>query len=150
MSWAVIRSRSPALRTLPSRTVPTLSWRPISLTLSLFPLKAKAEVRAATRSPSTLVRAVMISSVIPSEKYSFAPSGLMFTKGRTAMDVARGGPSDAPLVVRAVLHARLASPRPKAAARIGRSHLADLGFRLLGDADGGSSSAGARSAVGAN
>ncbi len=50
-----------------------------------FPLSAKTEVREATRSPSTLARASISSSVIPSLRYSLSGSGLAFTKGRTAM-----------------------------------------------------------------
>jgi hypothetical protein len=41
--------------TLPSRTVATFSSSPIRLTFFAFPLNWKAEVRAATRKPSTFV-----------------------------------------------------------------------------------------------
>src|SRR4030065_2055031 len=39
-----------------------------------------------TKSRGALERAVMISSVIPSLKYSCCGSSLMFTKGRTAIE----------------------------------------------------------------
>ena len=68
MSWAVIRSRFPALRTLPSSTVATLSCSPISRMSWFFPLNANADVRDATCSASTLVSALMISSAMPSQK----------------------------------------------------------------------------------
>ena len=87
MSCAVTRSRVPARRTLPARTVATLSFSPTSRTSASLPLKAKAEVRAATRRPSTLLSALISSSVMPSEKYSFSRSALMFTNGSTAIDV---------------------------------------------------------------
>ena len=40
-----------------------------------------------TFKPSTVVRALIISSVMPSLKYSFSGSALILTKGRTAMDL---------------------------------------------------------------
>jgi len=58
----------PAFRTLPSRTVATLSLFPISPISSFLPLKAKADVREATCSASILLSALMISSAIPSQK----------------------------------------------------------------------------------
>jgi hypothetical protein len=63
-----MRSLRPDWRTLPSRTVPTPRADPILRTSSSLPLKAKEEVRDATRSASMLVRALMISSVMPSLK----------------------------------------------------------------------------------
>src|SRR6185295_11826085 len=68
--------------------VETLSRRPMSRISSVFPLKTKADVRDATRNDWILVRALMISSAIPSVKYSLFGSGLMLTKGRTATDFA--------------------------------------------------------------
>src|SRR5437588_8209642 len=53
---------------------------------SLFPLNANAEVRDATSSARTFVRALMISSLIPSVKNSFSASALMFVNGNTAID----------------------------------------------------------------
>ncbi|WP_323757095.1 hypothetical protein [Roseivirga sp.] len=40
-----------------------------------------------TFKPFTVVRALIISSVMPSLKYSFSGSALIFTKGRTTMDL---------------------------------------------------------------
>ena len=40
-----------------------------------------------TFKPFTVVRALIISSVMPSLKYSFSGSALILTKGRTAMDL---------------------------------------------------------------
>ena len=51
-----------------------------------MPLKENAEVRAATRRFGSWVNALMISSEIPSEKYSFSGSPLMLAKGSTAME----------------------------------------------------------------
>src|SRR5262245_49306070 len=91
MSCAVMRTRLPALATLPSRTAPTLSCEPIVRTSSFLPLKANDEVRAATRRPDTLDSAVIKSSEMPSLKYSFSLSELMLTKGNTATDFFCGG-----------------------------------------------------------
>jgi hypothetical protein len=85
MSWAVMRTRFPTLRTLPSSTEVTPSFSPICRTSTSLPLKAKEEVREATWMPGTLARALMISSVIPSLKYSFSGSALMLARGRTAI-----------------------------------------------------------------
>ena len=46
---------------------------------------ANTDVREATRSPSTLARATINSSVMPSLRYSFSGSELAFTKGSTAI-----------------------------------------------------------------
>ena len=93
MSWAVIRRRLPALRTLPSRIVATSRSLPISRTCRSFPLCAKEDVLAATRSPSSRVNALINSSAMPSPKYSWSPSGLMSVKGSTAME---GGACSSP------------------------------------------------------
>ena len=90
VSWAVIRSRFPARRTVPSSTALTLSRAPSVRTSSRAPLKANTEVRDATCSPSTLVSAVISSSVIPSLKYSLSGSALTLTNGSTA--IARASP----------------------------------------------------------
>ena len=50
------------------------------------------EVRDATWMPGTFARALMISSVIPSLKYSFSGSALMLASGRTAMALRAGEP----------------------------------------------------------
>ena len=88
-----MRTRFPTLRTLPSSTELTPSFSPICRTSTSLPLKAKEEVREATCMPGTLARALMISSVMPSLKYSFSGSALMLASGRTAMALraARGG-----------------------------------------------------------
>ena len=78
----------PIFRTLPSSTVETLSLRPISPITSCFPLNANDDVREATRSDCTLVSALMISSAMPSAKYSLSASALMLAKGNTATDFA--------------------------------------------------------------
>ena len=62
MSCAVTRIRSPALRTLPSKTVVTPRARAILRTSSCLPLKAKADVRAITFRPGILARRLMIHS----------------------------------------------------------------------------------------
>ena len=89
MSCAVTRIFRPDWRTLPSSTVVTPSAAPILRTSSSFPLNANAEVREATRSASIFVSALMISSVIPSLKYSFSLSALMLRSGSTAIEACR-------------------------------------------------------------
>ncbi len=88
MSWAVIRIRSPALRTLPSRTVRTFNLSAMLRMSSFFPLNANDDVRDATRRDWIRESALMISSAMPSAKYSFSGSALMFANGRTATDFA--------------------------------------------------------------
>ena len=85
-----MRIRFPTLRTLPSSTEVTPSFSPISRTSACLPLKAKEEVREATCTPGTLASALMISSVIPSLKYSFSGSALMLVSGRTAIALTGG------------------------------------------------------------
>ncbi len=68
MSWAEMRSRPPDLRTLPSSTDPTPSWRPISRTSVSRPLNENDELWATTRSSGTFVRPLMSSSERPSQK----------------------------------------------------------------------------------
>ena len=53
---------------------------------SFFPLNENADVLAATRKSGSWASALMISSAIPSLKYSFSGSVLMFANGNTAMD----------------------------------------------------------------
>ena len=86
-----MRTRFPTLRTLPSSTELTPSFSPICRTSTSLPLKAKEEVREATWMPGTLARALMISSVMPSLKYSFSGSALMLASGRTAMALRAAG-----------------------------------------------------------
>ena len=87
-----MRSRCPACRTLPSSTVRTPSSRPICRTSASLPLKANADVREATRSASIRRSALMISSVMPSLKYSASAPGLMLRNGRTAIEASRRVP----------------------------------------------------------
>ena len=86
ISCAAIRNRSPALRTLPSSTVPTLRRAATSRTSVCAPLNAKADIRAATRRPETFASAPISSSVIPSLTYSVSGSGPRLTNGSTAME----------------------------------------------------------------
>ena len=83
-----MRSLFPIFRTLPSSTVDTFSLRPMSRMSSLLPLNAKDDVREATRSDWILVSALMISSAMPSVKYSLFDSALMSANGSTATDFA--------------------------------------------------------------
>src|SRR6266852_6255884 len=94
MSCAVMRTRLPALLTLPSSTAPTCSCAPILSMGSFLPLKANDDVRAATCKPDTLDSAVIKSSVMPSLKYSFSLSELILTNGNTATDFFEGGETD--------------------------------------------------------
>ncbi len=67
-SRAVTRTRSPALRTLPSRRVVTPSARLISRVSIALPLNWNDELRAATRRPEMPPKALSSSSAIPSQK----------------------------------------------------------------------------------
>src|SRR6516225_3924503 len=86
----VIRTFPEALRTDPSRTYRTPSLRPTSLTSTALPLNVKLELRAITNNHLKRESAVMISSTIPSAKYSCLGSSLMFSNGRTAMEALSG------------------------------------------------------------
>src|SRR6478609_639796 len=82
-SCALIRTRPPALRTLPSTTWVTLSSRAtlgMSTCLSLYMNAVLLEI---TASAETLLRSVMMSSVMPSLKYSCSESPLMLANGST-------------------------------------------------------------------
>ncbi len=68
ISCAVMRTWSPACRTLPSSTVSTPSSRPTWRMSTLRPLYAKAEVREATCSPGTRASRFRSSSDMPSLK----------------------------------------------------------------------------------
>src|SRR5256886_10068069 len=76
--------RLPSRRKLPSSTFSTFSFFLTSLTSTLLPLNEKDEVRATTRNPSTFASASRISSLMPSQKYSWSFAGLRSTKGNTA------------------------------------------------------------------
>ena len=81
-----MRTRSSERRTLPSSTAVTPSERPISRTSAARPLNWKDEVREATCNPRTQHSALMISSAMPSQKYSWSRAALMSAKGRIATD----------------------------------------------------------------
>ncbi|PYP79862.1 MAG: hypothetical protein DMD35_07050 [Gemmatimonadetes bacterium] len=68
MSWATMRSISPARRTLPSRSHATFSRSATSRASRLSSRQANADVRDATRSPDERVRRYMSSSDTPSAK----------------------------------------------------------------------------------
>ena len=51
-----------------------------------LPLNENDEVRAMTRSSGTCARRFSSSSEMPSAKYSWSLSGLMFTNGSTAIE----------------------------------------------------------------
>src|SRR5205814_7089426 len=93
-SCAVMRTRAPDLRTLPSSRFATSSFCPIERRSSFFPLSENEEVRPITRRPSTWASALRISSEMPSEKYSCSLSELRFTNGSTAIDGEDGSEAD--------------------------------------------------------
>ena len=69
----------------------TFSRSPTSRASTFFPLNMKHDDRAGTRSPGIWASALMISSVIPSLKYSFSGSALRLTKGSTAIEASAVG-----------------------------------------------------------
>ncbi len=82
-----IRARGPARRTLPSRMAPTPSSSAIAaIFLEVF-LYCIEEVREITLSALIFESCAMMSSVMPSLKYSFSGSVLMFSNGSTATDL---------------------------------------------------------------
>src|SRR5215471_18138910 len=89
MSCAVTRMVCSERRTLPSRTVATLSLC-ATVTMSGCSLNENDEVRAATWSPSISAIELSNSSVSPSEKYSCSLSPLKFTNGSTAIECGGG------------------------------------------------------------
>src|SRR5215217_1468565 len=108
-----MRTRWPALRTLPTSTCDALTRRPISLTPPFAPLKENARLRETIDRADTFPRSVMTSSVIPSEKYSCSGSPLMLANGKTQIltdgplpcaCVAEGELPDAPSFVSSALH----------------------------------------------
>ncbi len=84
-----MRTRPPALRTLPSSTWLTPSCLATWGTSTDLPLKVKAVLRATTDRAETLDRSVMMSSLMPSLKYSCSASPLMLANGRTQTDSLR-------------------------------------------------------------
>ena len=67
-----MRTRLPALRTLPSSIVDTFSFSATVAMSTLLPLKLNADVCDATRRPRIFERTLSSSSAMPSAKYSFA------------------------------------------------------------------------------
>src|SRR5215217_1561410 len=63
-----MRTRWPALRTLPTNTCDALVRRPISLTPPFAPLKENARLRETMDRADTFPRSVMTSSVTPFRK----------------------------------------------------------------------------------
>ena len=69
ISWAVMRSWLPALRTLPSSSVlHAAGGAPIRGCRPGLPLAERSDAREETRSPGTRLRALRISSAMPSQK----------------------------------------------------------------------------------
>src|SRR6516164_392263 len=89
-----MRTFPDALRTDPSRTYRTPSLRPTSFTSTALPLKVKLELRAITNSHLKRESTVMISSTIPSAKYSCSGSPLRFANGITAIEGLSGSGRD--------------------------------------------------------
>lgn len=82
------------MRTLPSSTWLTFSSRAICGTSTWRPLYANALLREMTVSDDTLLRSVMMSSLIPSLKYSCSASPLMFANGSTQTANRRAVPGE--------------------------------------------------------
>ncbi len=90
-SCTEMRTRSPALRTLPSSTVDTSSRAPIVARSSRPPRNWNDDVRATTRRPRIRASTLISSSARPSEKYSSPGSALRFANGSTAIEARRSG-----------------------------------------------------------
>ena len=84
-----IRTRWPARRTLPSSIAPTPSSSAIAAIFLVVFLYCMEDVREMTLSALILESWAMMSSVMPSLKYSFSGSVLMFSNGSTATDLPR-------------------------------------------------------------
>jgi hypothetical protein len=69
------------------------SSRPTCFTSTGWPLYVKVELRAMTKSHRMRESAVMISSTIPSAKYSCSGSPLILAKGSTAIEGLSGSGS---------------------------------------------------------
>src|SRR5262249_48373947 len=93
-----MRTCWPDLRTEPSSTYRTPSSRPTCFTPTALPLYVKLELRAMTKSQRMRDSAVMISSTIPSAKYSCSGSPLIFWNGSTAIDGLSGRGGDEPAI----------------------------------------------------
>ena len=77
----------PCARCLRAASSRRASRRSARASTSLRPLNANDDERDATWMPGTLESALMISSVMPSLKYSFSGSALMLASGSTAIAV---------------------------------------------------------------
>src|SRR5207247_4869956 len=77
---------------------PTFNSWPILFAVAFSPLNRITEVLATTLRPPILDRTAISSSVIPSEKYSSAGSGLILAKGRIAILLASRLPDKAATV----------------------------------------------------
>ena len=82
-----MRTRWPARRTLPSSTALTPSSSAMVVIFLVVFLYCIEDVREITLSALTLESCAMTSSVMPSLKYSFSGSVLMFSNGSTATDL---------------------------------------------------------------
>jgi hypothetical protein len=117
INWAVMRTRPAALRTEPSSMYRTPNSRPIRLTSTACPLYVKLELAATTKSERMRASAVMISSTMPSVKYSCSGSPLRLWNGNTASDGLSGKASSVSVDAsgtgseRAVIWRRSGSPR---------------------------------------
>src|SRR5438045_5356357 len=113
INCALIRTRPPALRTLPSSTWVTFSWLATCRTSTDLALKVNAVLRDTTCKADTLLKSVMMSSLIPSLKYSCSGSPLMLANGRTQIENERAddgaGPPAADEEAGAVRSAMLAT-----------------------------------------
>src|SRR6266851_4075906 len=127
INCAVMRTRPPALRTEPSSTYRTPSSRPTCFTSIPWPLYVKLELRAMTKSQRMRESAVMISSTMPSAKYSCSGSPLILAKGSTAIDGLSGSGSAGGSAAPTRALRALPSTRKRGRAREGafRSHPVD-------------------------
>ena len=87
-----MRTRVPALRTLPFEDVAHAEFAPDLPHIDGRPV-GEAELRAMTNSDRIRDRAVMMSSTMPSAKYSCSGSPLMFWNGSTAIEALSGSGS---------------------------------------------------------
>src|SRR5262245_56653203 len=88
-----MRTRVPALRTVPSRTYHAPRSRPACVTSTTRPLYWILLWRATTENQRALDSAVVISAVMPSAKDSCSGSALMAANGITAIDGLSGSGS---------------------------------------------------------
>ena len=87
ISWTVMRTRRPTLRTLPSTTYCDAELlRDLLHLRPPCPCNLNEELREITNSSRKRDSSVMMSSVMPSAKNSCSGSPLMLSNGRTAID----------------------------------------------------------------